>query len=270
MTLVILAILFCLGLLAYRWWREREYFVLRLIRHGESTQNTGEEDPNEVGDHKIRLTPRGWEQALGRGRDIGREQFENAMMIYHSPYRRTRETRRGVLLGAGFTEEEIDGMPYYEDLLLREVEHGYGDVDAQDSKRKIHGYFYYRFEGGESPADCYDRLCIQIDSLWNQFKRKIWTSRNFLFFPRRRIIYVFAHGLTNRLYVMRWLHLTVEQFDTIDNPDNCDVITIAPTKWLTNPQFKCGRWGVEGLRFRKPDDPRFATPAAVAASVDTD
>lgn len=41
--------------------------------------------------------------------------------------------------------------------VCREVDHGYEDLQAQEAKRERHGWFYYRFNGGESPADCYDR-----------------------------------------------------------------------------------------------------------------
>ena len=37
---------------------------------------------------------------------------------------------------------------------------------------------------------------------------------------------VVTHGLTIRCFVMRFLHLRVEDFDRIDNPDNCDVVTL--------------------------------------------
>jgi hypothetical protein len=40
----------------------------------------------------------------------------------------------------------------------------------------------------------------------------------------------------------------VEQFDTIANPHNCDIITVAPKEMLRAPQFTTLRWGVEGLR----------------------
>ena len=56
-----------------------------------------------------------------------------------------------------------------------------------------------------------------------------------------------THGLALRVFVMRFLHLSVEQFDQIANPDNADIITLAPWDTLQFPQFISGRWGVEGL-----------------------
>ncbi len=47
---------------------------------------------------------------------------------------------------------------------------------------------------------------------------------------------------------MRFLHLTVEQYDEIANPHNADIITLGPRETIQAPQFVSGRWGVEGLR----------------------
>jgi hypothetical protein len=49
---------------------------------------------------------------------------------------------------------------------------------------------------------------------------------------------------------MRFLHLTVEQFDVLANPANCDIITLGPTDALEQPLFTSGQWGVTGLRLR--------------------
>ena len=36
--------------------------------------------------------------------------------------------------------------------------------EAQTELRRTHGWFYYRFHGGESPADCFDRTSeAQLD-----------------------------------------------------------------------------------------------------------
>ena len=63
-------------------------------------------------------------------------------------------------------------------------------------------------------------------------------------------VLIVTHGLTIRCFVMRFLHLSVEQFDSLANPANCDVITLADRSELTDPLFVSGRWGVTGLRIR--------------------
>ncbi len=59
-----------------------------------------------------------------------------------------------------------------------------------------------------------------------------------------------THGLTIRCFVMRFLHLTVEQFNAIDNPANCDIVTLGPKGEIEQPLLTSGRWAVSGLRPR--------------------
>ncbi len=63
-------------------------------------------------------------------------------------------------------------------------------------------------------------------------------------------VLVITHGLTIRCFVMRFLHLTVEQFDSFANPANCDVITLAHRSMLDEPLFTSGIWGVNGMKLR--------------------
>ncbi|MCC6475153.1 MAG: histidine phosphatase family protein [Burkholderiales bacterium] len=211
--------------------------IIKLVRHGESESNTKQTDPLDVGDHRIRLTPRGRRQAHSAGRRIGKRFIDEAL-VYCSPYTRTRETLTGILEGASV--EGDMSVRIYEDPRLREVDLGYQELDAQIPMRLTHGWFYYRYDGGESPADCYDRISTFLESMMRQVERK----------GTRRVLIV-SHGLMLRAFVMRFMHLTVEQFESLENPNNCDVITLSPKSRLRNPQFTSGRWGVTGLRFRK-------------------
>lgn len=212
--------------------------TIKLVRHGESEANTGKVSSLEVGDHAIPLSERGRAQALEAGRAIGREFVEGAL-LYCSPYRRTRETLAGILAGSGATVPEAR---IYEDPRLREVEHGYDEVAMQEDLRKLHGWFYYRFRGGESPADCYDRTSSFLDSMMRQAERK----------EADRVLIV-THGLTIRCFVMRFLHLSVEQFDMLANPDNCAVVTLADRRELGECPLVSGHWGVSGLAVRAPE-----------------
>jgi broad specificity phosphatase PhoE len=210
--------------------------TIKLVRHGESEANTGKVSTLEVGDHAIPLSPRGWDQARAVGRSIGRS-FLAGALVYTSPYRRTRETLAGILEGAG--GDGSTAVRTYEDPRLREVEHGYDDVAAQEELRKVHGWFYYRFRGGESPADCYDRTSSFLESLMRQVERKK-TDR----------VLIVTHGLLIRCFAMRFLHLTVEEFDALANPGNCDVVTLGDRTAMQGPVFTNGAWGVTGLALR--------------------
>jgi broad specificity phosphatase PhoE len=211
--------------------------TIKLVRHGESDANIGKVSSIEVGDHAIPLSERGREQVREVGRRIGLP-FLTGALVYTSPYRRTRETLAGILEATG-----ADPIRVYEDPRMREVEHGYDDVAAQEELRKVHGWFYYRFRGGESPADCYDRTSSFLESMMRQVERK-----------RTDRVLIVTHGLLIRCFVMRFLHLTVEEFDGLANPKNCDVVTLASKSELASPLFTSGDWGVEGLAIRPPDE----------------
>ena len=138
--------------------------VIKLVRHAESLANVGEVVAHEIGDHAIPLTPRGQEQALQAGAALGGE-FVRDALVYVSPYRRARETLAHLLAGAGLSVAELAALRVYDDLRLREVEHGYEPIEPQEELRRTHGWFYYRFRGGESPADSYDRTSGFLESM---------------------------------------------------------------------------------------------------------
>jgi broad specificity phosphatase PhoE len=35
---------------------------------------------------------------------------------------------------------------------------------------------------------------------------------------------IFSHGLTIKVFLMKWFHLSVEDFEKYDTPDNCSII----------------------------------------------
>ena len=209
--------------------------IIKLIRHGESISNTGEVKQHEVGDAGIALSAKGKQQAFEAGQAIGAD-FIKSALIYSSPYRRTRESIGEILRRVELAET----VNVLEDPRLRDGERGYLDEASQHEFRKIHGWFYYRHSGGESPADCYDRTSAFLESFMRQSERKNADGA-----------LIVSHGMTIRCFVMRFLHLTVEQFEMMSNPSNCDIITIAPIAHLDAPVFISGRWGVEGIGLRE-------------------
>jgi broad specificity phosphatase PhoE len=214
--------------------------TIKLVRHGESEANAGRVTSQDVGDHEIALSEHGHAQAKEAGRLLGPDYLAGSV-IYCSPYRRTRQTLGSLLEGAG-AEEGSDlraELRIYEDPRLREVEHGYDPVPPQEDLRKRHGWFYYRFRGGESPADCYDRTSSFLESMMRGAERRL-TDR----------ILIVTHGLLIRCFVMRFLHLSVEEFDALANPENCGIVTLADKGTLSDAQFTSGRWGVTGLPLR--------------------
>ncbi len=216
-----------------------EPMIIKLVRHGESESNTGEVNAAKIGDQNVKLTEKGKQQAFAAGPVVGAE-FINNSLVYCSPFRRTRQTLHHLLKGAGFDPEQVNIL---EDPRLREIDTGYGDYEKQQKKRSKLGWFYYRYKGGESFADCFDRTCTFLDSMSRQAQRKKCTQA-----------LIVSHGGEIRCFVMRFLHLSIEQFESMQNPRNGDVITITLKANLKNPVFTKGKWGVEGIRLR--DKPR--------------
>lgn len=208
--------------------------LIKLVRHGQSLANVGSLTAQDVADAQIELTDIGRAQAEQAGRELGAEFVQNAL-IYCSPYRRTRQTLDGLLCGAGLQERPL----IHEDPRLREVEHGYYDYESQQWDRAMHGWFYYRFRGGESPADCFDRVSTFLETLMRQVRRK-----------QIEQVLIVSHGLTIRCFVMRFLHLSVEQFETLANPGNAEIVTIGPRGSVPEATHENGRWAVAGLRLR--------------------
>ena len=76
--------------------------------------------------------------------------------------------------------------------------------------------FYYRIPDGESGADVYDRLSTFLETLHRDFNKPNY--------PQNTLIV--THGLTLRLFLMRWFHWTVEEFENLRNPYNCQVVVM--------------------------------------------
>lgn len=236
----------------------RQDAEIKLVRHGQSKSNTREMNPREEGDHKIPLSPLGEKQAIAAGEGLkdwlkttSRDGLVNLQgaepLIYCSPYLRTRQTLKGIMEGADFQPK---AYRVYEDPRLRETERGYADyhdsIEEELREREHYGWFYYRFQGGESPADCYDRASTFLESMARQIERK-----------RAKKILIVTHGLFIRCFVMRFLHMSVEEFERIDNPKNCAAISIVGGSHACKydgPMYRNGNWGLHGVEWRDEEE----------------
>jgi len=211
--------------------------IIKLVRHGQSQSNIGEVDATWHGDHLVALTPDGEKQARSAAEKIGAD-FILGSLAYRSPYRRTRQTMDLILDSVGCASHRV-----YEDPRLREVEWGFNQPEDHgnfvDEMRDTHGRFYYRMNGGESPADCFDRISTFLETLMRQVERK----------DTEKVLIV-SHGTTIRTFVTRFMHLTVENYESMRNPRNCDIITITDEESGEAEQFRIGRWRASGLRLR--------------------
>jgi broad specificity phosphatase PhoE len=224
-----------------------------LIRHGQSQANDNWDLLKTVPDWKVPLTEYGRQQAAMAGAYIYgdlRREFPKGIdppevATYCSPYVRTKQTWDVVwkaIFDGIHTEtgriQDLLKKPYYVhsartkyDPRIREQDWGnYKDTEVTkkiDAERDKFGTFFYRIPDGESGADVCDRLSSFLDTLWRDFEKKD--------FPR--VVIIVTHGLTMRLFLMRWFHWDVEQYEALQNPKN-------GTVWRMSLRDN-GKWGLD-------------------------
>lgn len=183
-----------------------------LVRHGESEGNVDRSVYERIPDYKLRLTQIGEEQAKAAGKLLKDIIAEESCMFFISPFHRTRRT-------AELLVDELDNnsIQRVEDPRIREQEWGhYREVQeslAIDLARDEYGTFFYRIPEGESGADVFDRVSDFIGTLNRQFEKQD--------FPENCIIV--THAMTLRIFLMRWFKWTVEEFENIRKPENCEL-----------------------------------------------
>ena len=184
-----------------------------LIRHGESEGNTDRNTYASKQDYKLLLTPLGIQQAQEAGRQLQHMVGDEKLMFYVSPMWRTRSTFEQV--AAAFKPEQFT---WKEDPRLREQEWGhFRDLKANidiDSERNKFGTFYYRIKDGESCADVYDRVSDFMHSLYRDFAKQRYAEN----------VVIVTHGMTLRMFLMRWFRWTVEEFESLRNPKNGEIV----------------------------------------------
>lgn len=193
--------------------RHRPHRII-LVRHGESEGNIDDTIYEHVPDHRISLTRRGFEQARTTGAAIRELIGDETFDVYASPYHRARQTLEALGLPVALTDVRVEPR-------LREQDWAnFQDPAAiarQKAERDRFGHFYYRFEAGESGADVYDRVSTFLESLFRNFES-----------PRApRNVVIVTHGLTMRLFCMRWFHWSVRYFESLENPANGQAVVLA-------------------------------------------
>ena len=184
-----------------------------LVRHGESEGNVDWGKHEYIPDYALNLTARGRKQAVQAGEEIRATIREETIHAYVSPYYRTRQTFEEVARVLGSRVVDIT-----EDPRLREQDWGHlrsqeaGDQISKD--RDNYGTFYYRIPDGESGADVYDRISTALETLHRDFQ-KVTYPDNCL---------IVTHGLTLRLFLMRWFRWSVEEFEGLKNPNNGQIV----------------------------------------------
>jgi 2,3-bisphosphoglycerate-dependent phosphoglycerate mutase len=200
-----------------------------LVRHGESLANVDVTVHRTTPDHAVALSERGVRQAHAAGealRDLIQIPAGEPLRIWTSPYMRTRQTADAIEaeLKARYSHVDrrehinlceqqfglFDGVPEDELPTLYPAEHAHYAL-----AEKFEGRFWARMPLGESRFD----VAVRVHQAFGTFHRD--AERHGV-----KNIIVVCHGVTLRAFLMQWLHLTPEWFDTERNPGNCDVYHI--------------------------------------------
>lgn len=186
-----------------------------LVRHGESQGNADKKIYLNIPDYALELTERGIFQANEAGKKLKELIGNESVFFYISPFHRARMTFESI--ATYFTMEQFK---HREDPRLREQDWGHlrnlEDNLSNEKYRDSYGTFYFRIPDGESAADAYDRVSDFLSTLHRDFEKED--------FPENVVIV--NHGMTARLFLMRWFHWTVEEFESLANPKNCQIIVM--------------------------------------------
>lgn len=184
-----------------------------LVRHGESEGNVDKSLYHVKPDYALELTENGKLQAREAGSRIKGMVGDESLFFYVSPMWRTRSTFEQIVSSLKGSD-----IRYKEEPRIREQEWGHlrsrqASIEIE-AKRDSYGTFYYRIPEGESAADVYDRVSDFFGTLHRDFRKDD--------FPQNAVIV--THGMSIRLFLMKWFHWSVEEFELLANPGNCEII----------------------------------------------
>lgn len=186
-----------------------------LIRHGESIANKDRAIYSNLAGHTIPLTDNGKDQATKCGKRLKKKLISNRVFFYLSPYLRTKQTFEGII-------GQLQDIDYKlrEEPRIREQDFGnprdqFIDYSLDPDCKKM-GDFFYRYPNGENGADVYDRISSFFYTLHRNFLKKDYPEN----------VVIITHGMLMRLFLTRWYHWTVEEFEKLKNPKNCYVCSM--------------------------------------------
>lgn len=186
-----------------------------LIRHGESEGNADRSNYETIPDFALTLTTHGKTQAVLAGEEIKSIIGTESVYAYISPYIRTKQTFDAI---QSVISRNIHKS--IEDPRLRELDWGHlrhpDDNEEIIHERNEFSTFYYRIKDGESGADVYDRISGFLETLYRDFNKPGY--------PENALIV--THGMTLRIFLMRWFHWSIEKFENLRNPENGQIVVM--------------------------------------------
>jgi len=186
-----------------------------LIRHGESEGNVEATSYETIPDYALSLTQNGRDQALAAGKKIDKIIGDESVYSYVSPLHRTRQTFEQIESVLG--EKNVKTV---EDSRIREQD--WGNLRTYEQEKNIikersdYGIFYFNIENGESAANVFDRVSTFFETLHRDFLKENY--------PQNTLIV--THGVTLRVLLMRILRWSVEDFEKVYNPTNCEIFVL--------------------------------------------
>lgn len=181
-----------------------------IVRHGQSQFNADRSVRSTIPDFQLEVTNEGMEQAWQLGQELAENWVgTDSYGFWHSPFKRSLQT----------TIALNKRLPYpkfvREDPRIREQDWGHlrsqDEAERIDKERDAYSRFWYRIPDGESGADVFDRVSTFLETLHRDFQKP----------DHPEVLIISTHGYTARVIVMRWLHITVKEFEKMPNPPNC-------------------------------------------------
>lgn len=207
-----------------------------LIRHGQSMGNVDSTIYTRIPDWRVELTVQGKQQAIAAGQQLQqlreKDDEPGPVFIYTSPYVRCTQTLEKVIEGAELSAQDI--LAIRDEPRLREQDFGnFQDTtkikECKDVRTHF-GRFFYRFPCGESGADVYDRVSNWFDTFYRDLDFSGVITNN-------TTIVIITHGLTSRLFLMRYYHWSVQVFEQLVNPPNAQLLVMERDNTVPNGSY---------------------------------
>lgn len=186
-----------------------------VMRHAESQEDVDKTIYAHTADLDVALSPKGEKQSVDISHTLSNILGKGRVHFYISPGLRLRQTYN--LITSRFAEDVRHSFSV-ETLMLKQY---WGDVTVENRReieiaRYKEGVLVYRFPNGESGPQLAERFRLFVDTLREEFSRKD--------FPEN--IVILTHGFELRVFLMVWFGWSVEYFESLANPKNCEMVTL--------------------------------------------
>lgn len=185
------------------------------MRHAESLEDVDKTVYAHTADLEVALSPRGQKQSVDVSHTLSNLIGKGRVHFYISPGLRLRQTYD--LMTSRFPEDVCHSFSV-ETLILKQY---WGDVTVENRReieiaRYKEGVLTYRFPNGESGPQLVDRFRLFASNLRGEF-----ATENF---PEN--IVILTHGFEMRVFLMVWFGWSIEHFESLANPKNCEMVTL--------------------------------------------